>query len=48
MPDDEPQPQPKGGNNIPAHYLQRFLPSQGQEQNDDMPYELRLFMETIK
>ena len=36
-----------GGNNIPPSYLKRFLPSQGQPQ-DDLPHDLRLFMETFK
>jgi hypothetical protein len=37
-----------GGNRVPASYLKRFLPSQGRTENDDMPHDLRLFMETIK
>lgn len=37
-----------GGNKIPDSYLARFLPSQGEKQNNDLPYDLRLFMEELK
>lgn len=33
-----------GGNKIPASYLKKFLPSQGNEADPDLPYELRLFL----
>lgn len=33
-----------GGNKIPASYLKRFLPSQGQETHEEMPWELRVFL----
>lgn len=33
-----------GGNKIPFSYLQKFLPSQGQETHEEMPYELRVFL----
>ena len=36
-----------GGNRIPDAYLKRFLPSQGQPQ-DDLPDDLRMFMEEFK
>lgn len=36
-----------GGNKIPASYLKRFLPSQGEKARPDMPYDLRLFMNEI-
>jgi hypothetical protein len=45
----EPTRPPRyGGNKIPASYLARFLPSQGQTQQNDLPHDLRLFMEELK
>jgi hypothetical protein len=34
-----------GGNKIPASYLAKFLPP---PQHEDLPYDLRLFMEGLK
>ncbi len=36
-----------GGNKIPDSYLAKFLPSQGRETNDDLPWELRVFMDNL-
>ncbi len=36
-----------GGNKIPDSYLKKFLPSQGNEADPDLPYEFRLFLHTI-
>ena len=33
-----------GGNKIPDSYLKKFLPSQGNEADPEMSYELRLFL----
>lgn len=37
-----------GGNHIPASYLKAFLPSQGDDSEPDIPYELRLFLGDFK
>jgi hypothetical protein len=36
-----------GGNKIPASYLKRFLPSQGNEADPEMSYEMRLFLDQM-
>ena len=36
-----------GGNKIPASYLKKFLPSQGNEADPELPYELRLFLHNM-
>lgn len=38
-----------GGNRIPASYLAKFLPSSHAKdrQGDDMPYELRIFLDNF-
>ena len=41
------KPPHHGGNKIPASYLKKFLPSQGEEATPDLPYELRLFLHNI-
>ena len=33
-----------GGNKIPDSYLKKFLPSQGDEADPEMSYDLRLFL----
>ena len=37
-----------GGNKIPANYLAKFLPSSGEEEQLELPYDVRLFLEQIK
>lgn len=36
-----------GGNKIPDSYLKRFLPSQGDEADPEMSYEMRLFLDQM-
>ena len=36
-----------GGNKIPDSYLNKFLPSQGNEADPEMSYELRLFLDRM-
>lgn len=37
-----------GGNKIPASYLAKFLPSSGEEEQLELPYDVRLFLEQMK
>lgn len=37
-----------GGNKIPANYLAKFLPSAGEEEQLELPYDVRLFLEQMK
>ena len=37
-----------GGNKIPASYLAKFLPSAGDEDQLELPFDVRLFLEQIK
>lgn len=38
---------PHGGNKIPDSYLKKFLPSQGDEADPEMSYEIRLFLDEM-
>ena len=38
---------PSGGNRIPDSYLKKFLPSQGDEADPELSYEMRLFLDEM-